>query len=58
MDSVKVFIIGERSLIYIMKCEGPKIDPWGIPCLTVPHFEENFCNDFISDSVFYLLDRI
>jgi len=33
MDSVKVFIIGERSLIYIMKCEGPKIDPWGIPCL-------------------------
>jgi hypothetical protein len=40
MDFGKVFIVGGMSF-YIMECKGPKIDP-------VPHFEENFSNDFIS----------
>jgi len=40
--------IGSRSFIYIMKSKGPIINPWGALCFTVPHFEENFCNDFIS----------
>jgi hypothetical protein len=48
MGSDKTFIIGGWSCIYIMKSKGPKIDPWRTPCCTVPHAEENFCNDFIS----------
>jgi hypothetical protein len=48
MGSDKVFIVGGRSFIYIMKCKDPKIDHWGTPCFTVPQFEENFSNDFIS----------
>jgi len=35
-----------------MKSKGPRIDHWETPCFTVPHFEENFCNDFISFFVF------
>jgi hypothetical protein len=48
MGSDKQFIVGGSSFIYIMKSKGSKIDPWRIPCLTVPHFEENFSYDFIS----------
>jgi hypothetical protein len=48
MGSDKVFIGGCRSFIYIMKSKGPTIDPWGTPCFTVPHLDENFSNDFIS----------
>jgi hypothetical protein len=47
MGSDKLCIVGGRSFIYIMKTRGPKIDPWGTPCLIFPHFEENFSNDFI-----------
>jgi hypothetical protein len=35
-----------------MKSEIPKTDPWGTPCFTVPYFEENFSNDFISGFLF------
>jgi hypothetical protein len=35
-----------------MKSKGPKIDPWGTPYFTVPHFEENFPNNFISVYLF------
>jgi hypothetical protein len=53
MDSDEVFIVGDRSFIYIMKSKGSQIDTWGTPCFTVPHFGDNFSNDFIS--VFYFL---
>jgi hypothetical protein len=52
MGSDKVFIIECRSFIYIKKSKGPKIDPWGPPCFTVPHFEENFSIYFISAFLF------
>jgi len=48
MGSNKVFIVEGRSFIYIMKSKDPKTAPWRIPCFTVPHFEENFSNYFIS----------
>jgi hypothetical protein len=48
MGSDKVFIVGGRSFIYKKESKGPKTDPWETPCFTVPHFEENFSNDFIS----------
>jgi hypothetical protein len=38
-----------------MKSKGLGIDPWGTPCFTVTHFEENFSNDFTS--VFYFLSE-
>jgi hypothetical protein len=34
MGSVKVFIVGGRSFMYIMKSKGPRIDPWGTPYFT------------------------
>jgi hypothetical protein len=52
MGSDKVFVVGGGSFIYIMKNKGPKFDPSGAPCFTVPHFEENFSNDFISVFLF------
>jgi hypothetical protein len=48
MGSGKVFVVGGRSFICIMKSIGPKVDPWGTPCFTILHSEENSCNDFIS----------
>jgi hypothetical protein len=36
----KLFIVGGRSLMYIIKSKGPRIDPWGTPCFTVPQFEK------------------
>jgi hypothetical protein len=54
MGSDEVFIVGGRSFIYIMKSKVPKIDPLGTPCCTVPHFEENFSNDFYQFFVFCL----
>jgi hypothetical protein len=48
MGSDKVFIVGGRSFIYILESKGPKINCWGTPCFTVPHFGENFLKDFIS----------
>jgi hypothetical protein len=35
----KLFIVRGRSFIYkvyIIKRKGPRIDPWGTPCFTVP----------------------
>jgi hypothetical protein len=52
MDSDKVFIVAGRSFIYIKKSKDVKIDPWRTPCFTVPHFEENLSNDFISVFLF------
>jgi hypothetical protein len=54
MVSDKVYIVGGRSFINIMKRKGPRIDPSGAPCCTAPHFEENFCNDFICFFFFVL----
>jgi hypothetical protein len=51
MRADEVFIVGGRSLIYY-ESKGPKIDVWVTPCFTVPHFEENFSDGFIS--IFYL----
>jgi hypothetical protein len=56
--TVKAFIIGGRLFLYIMKGKGPKIDPWGTPCFTVPYFEENFSNHCVSVFVSCLSDRI
>jgi hypothetical protein len=44
IGSDKIFIVGGRSFTNNMKSKSPKIDPYGTPCFTVPHFEENFCN--------------
>jgi hypothetical protein len=38
----KLFIVGVRSFMYIIKSKGPRIDPWGTPCFTVPQFEKQF----------------
>jgi hypothetical protein len=54
IGSDKVFIVGDRSCVYSMNSKDPKIDLWGTPCFTVPHFEENFCNYFISVFLFSL----
>jgi hypothetical protein len=32
MAIAKVFIVGGRSFIYVMKSKGPKIYPCGTPC--------------------------
>jgi hypothetical protein len=32
MGLAKVFIVGGRSFMYIMKSKGSRIDPWGTPC--------------------------
>jgi hypothetical protein len=42
MGSVKVFIVGERSFMYIMKSKSPRTDPWGTSCFNVPQFEKKF----------------
>jgi hypothetical protein len=42
MGFAKVFIVGERSFMYIMKSKGPRIDPWGTPFFIVPQFEKKF----------------
>jgi hypothetical protein len=47
MGCDKVFIVGGRSFIRVMKSKGPIFAPLGTPCFTVPHFEENFSNDSI-----------
>jgi hypothetical protein len=39
MGIAKVFIVGGRSFIQIMKSKGPKIDPSGTPCSIVPQLE-------------------
>jgi hypothetical protein len=31
MGSDKVFIVGGRSFMYIMKSKSPRIDPWQTP---------------------------
>jgi hypothetical protein len=36
----KVFIVGGRSFMCIMKSKSPRIDPWGTPCFIVPQFEK------------------
>jgi hypothetical protein len=42
MGSVKVFFVGGRSFMHIVKSKGPRIDPWGTPCFIVPQFEKKF----------------
>jgi hypothetical protein len=44
-----------------MKSKGPKIDPWGIPCVTVSELEKKFgvvLGGFFPLFVYYLKDRI
>jgi hypothetical protein len=42
MGSVKVFIVGGRLFMYIMKSKDPRIDSWRTPCFIVPQFEKKF----------------
>jgi hypothetical protein len=39
MGTDKLFIVGGRSFIWIMKSKGPKIGPCGTPCSLIPQFE-------------------
>jgi hypothetical protein len=48
MCAGKVFIVGGRSFICIMKSKGPKIDSWGTPCFTVPQSDSLFITHSIS----------
>jgi hypothetical protein len=41
MGFAKVFIVGGRSFIYIMKRKGPRIDPWITQVLLFPSFRKN-----------------
>jgi hypothetical protein len=55
MGSVQVFYVGGRSFMHSMKSKGPRIDPWGIPCLVVNQFDKNcrlFPGDFNSTACF------
>jgi hypothetical protein len=36
------FIFRGRSFICIMHNKGPRIDPWGTPCFSVPQPEKTF----------------
>jgi hypothetical protein len=38
--SDRIFIVGGRSFVYIMKNEGPRTDPWETPYFTVPQFQK------------------
>jgi hypothetical protein len=43
------------SFMKVMKSKGPKIDPWPIPCVTLPQLENIFglaVNGFISTFCF------
>jgi hypothetical protein len=42
MGPVKVFIVGRRSFMYIMKSKGTRIDTWGTQCFIDPQFEKKF----------------
>jgi hypothetical protein len=45
------FIFRGRAFIYIMNNKGPRIDPWGTQCFSVPQSEKTFraaLRDFIS----------
>jgi hypothetical protein len=39
----KVFTVGGKSYMYIMKSKGCRIDPLGTLCFNVPQFEKKFC---------------
>jgi hypothetical protein len=41
MGSDKVFIVEERSFMYIMKSKGPSTDPYGTPCFTILILRKN-----------------
>jgi hypothetical protein len=32
-------IVSGRSFIYNIKNKGPRMEPWGMPCLVGSHFE-------------------
>jgi len=34
------FILRESSFIYTTNIRGTRIDPWGIPCFSVPFLEK------------------
>jgi hypothetical protein len=40
MDSDRVFIVGGRSFMNIMKSKDPGIDPCFSPCSILPQFEK------------------
>jgi len=59
MGSEKVFIgVGRSLYIYKIKSKGPKLDSWGTPRFTVPHFAENFSKILFQFFMFYLSERL
>jgi hypothetical protein len=42
MVFAEVYIVGERSFMYIMKRKFSRIDPCGTPCFIVPRLEKKF----------------
>jgi hypothetical protein len=42
MVFAEVFIVGERSFMYIIKNKFSRMDPCGTPCFIVPQFEKKF----------------
>jgi hypothetical protein len=43
MGSDKIFNVGGSNFLgYIMKSEGPRIDPWGTQCFIASLFEKKF----------------
>jgi hypothetical protein len=39
MGFSKLFIVGGRSFMYVIKSKVPRIDPWGTACFAVPQFD-------------------
>jgi hypothetical protein len=40
IDSDIEFLLRGRSFIYVMNNRGPRIDPYGTPCFSVPQSEK------------------
>jgi hypothetical protein len=51
MGIAKVFIVGGKPFIWVMKSKGPKLDPCGTPCFIVPQVGVAL-GDFISSFCF------
>jgi len=42
-----------KSFIYNRNKKGPSIDPWGTPCFTQVHCEEDFSPKVVLSSCFF-----
>ena len=49
------FILRESSFIYIMNSRGPRIDPWGTPCFSVPQSGNFELNEDVTSTFCLLL---